>query len=45
MMTRPEAGALTAGERSTIQEFLDAYRPAFKAFHVAAIADLFSHPC
>jgi hypothetical protein len=36
---------LTTGARSTIQEFLGAYRTAFEAFDVAAIADLFSYPC
>ena len=37
--------ALTVPERSTVREFFDAYRAAFEAFDVAAIADLFSYPC
>ena len=36
---------MRAGDRANVQEFLDAYRAAFEAFHAAAIADLFSYPC
>ena len=32
-------------DRSTVQDFLNAYRAAFEGFDVAAIADLFSYPC
>jgi hypothetical protein len=32
-------------DRSPVQDFLDAYRAAFEAFDLAAIADLFSYPC
>jgi hypothetical protein len=32
-------------ERSAVGDFLDAYRAAFEAFDVPAIADLFSYPC
>jgi hypothetical protein len=32
-------------DRSPVQDFLDAYRAAFEAFDVPAIADLFSYPC
>ena len=32
-------------ERSKIHAFLDAYRAAFEARDVAAVADLFSYPC
>jgi hypothetical protein len=32
-------------EPSAVQRCLDAYRAAFKAFDVSAIADLFSYPC
>jgi hypothetical protein len=33
------------GKRSKVRDFLDAYRAAFEAFDVSAIADLFSYPC
>lgn len=33
------------GERSKVEDFLDAYRAAFEAFDGPAIADLFSYPC
>jgi hypothetical protein len=32
-------------ERSPVRDFLDAYRAAFEAFNVPAIADLFCYPC
>ncbi len=32
-------------ERSPVQDFFDAYRAAFAAFDVLAIADLFAYPC
>ena len=32
-------------EPSRTRRFLDAYRAAFEAFDVEAIADLFSYPC
>lgn len=35
---------MTSGE-SSVRAFLDAYRAAFEAFDVAAIASLFSYPC
>lgn len=40
-----EDGELTMVERSKAEEFLKAYRAAFEAFDVGAIADLFSYPC
>jgi hypothetical protein len=36
---------LTTRQRSSVQEFLDAYRAGFHEFDVAAIAGLFSYPC
>ncbi len=36
---------MTTRKQSKIQDFLGAYRTAFEAFDVAAIADLFSYPC
>jgi hypothetical protein len=36
---------LTVGERSKVEDFLEAYRAAFEVFDVGAIADLFSYPC
>jgi hypothetical protein len=36
---------LCVPERSPVRDFLDAYRAAFEAFDVPAIADLFSYPC
>jgi hypothetical protein len=35
----------TMVKRSTVQQFLDAYRAGFEAFDVEAIVDLFSYPC
>jgi hypothetical protein len=35
---------LSVPERSPVRDFLDAYRAAFEAFDVPAIADLFSYP-
>jgi hypothetical protein len=35
----------TMVERSTVRQFLDAYRAGFEAFDVEAIVDLFSYPC
>jgi hypothetical protein len=36
---------LSLPERSPVRDFLDAYRAAFEAFDVPAIADLFAYPC
>ena len=36
---------MTSGERSSVEAFFEAYRAAFEAFDVTAIADLFAYPC